>query len=91
MSQYPEHVKLKALKHKTEIVHEFLEWCQEQNPKLELMYFKDGDRDAFQLGIQETDQLLANFIGIDLKKIEEEKVQMLNEMRAMNAAPGGKQ
>jgi len=74
--QYPEHEKLKAEKHKTEIINEFFEWAENKHFELK--------KDGLSLTRTEYNNVLAEFIGVDLKKLEAEKVAMLDAMRKAN-------
>ena len=80
---WPEHARLIEQKHKTEIIHEFLEWCN--GKKIELGRWVErggyGD-DKFMPRVEKVDNLLAEFIGINLEELEREKRAMLSQMRA---------
>lgn len=80
MSDYPEHEKLSAIKDQTQTIHDFLEWCGQQG--IQLCEF-DERSDGYWPARRE-DDLLADWAGIDLKAIEAEKRQMLDQIRAMN-------
>lgn len=78
--KYPEHEKLKLVKDKSQVIGEFLvEWLPSQN--LTICEFTAGD---YFPAMRSTEQLLADFFGIDRKKLEEEKRQMLEEQRCLN-------
>lgn len=81
MSDYPEHDKLTAVKDQTEAIHDFLEWCAMRGA-IQLCEF-DERSDHFW-PIDSDDNLLAEWAGIDLKKLEAEKRQMLDRIREMN-------
>jgi hypothetical protein len=79
-TQYPEHVRLKAISQFSQKIGEFVDWLGESDIQL-----CKPDRYGYtpvRISIQ---KLLADFFNIDLDKIEEEKQQMLEEMRALNA------
>lgn len=78
---YPEHVKLKAIQAKSQACGEFLEWLDERG--IELGCWAEGRFDPYSY---RKTSLLAEFFGIDERKIEEEKRAMLDEMRRMNDA-----
>ncbi len=85
VEKYPEHIKLKAENHKTEIIHQFLEWVREEHGhELCSVYSRGGAIDFDTITTNECDALLAEFIGVDLDKIEAEKRAMIDEMRALN-------
>lgn len=70
--KYPEHEKLKAVSDKTQFVHDFLSFCEENN----IVLMKD-DRYARH------DELLYKFTGIDQWKLEDEKRAMLESLREL--------
>lgn len=74
MSKYPEHDKMHAIKDQSQAIGEFLEWCGERRWQL-----VDMDTD-FPVR-KRTEELLAEFFEIDLKKVEEEKLAMLASLR----------
>jgi hypothetical protein len=84
---YPEHEKLKLVRHKTQFVHDFLEQCGEEgvglcratdNPN------SRGDSDYCPIHRTERDKILYEFIQVDPNKLEKERVQMLDECRKNN-------
>ena len=83
---WPEHARLKEHNHKTEIIHEFLEWCKTE--KVELCMGGIGPQKdmylPFSAGL-DVDKLLAKFIGVNLEELEREKRAMLDQMRAANS------
>ncbi len=91
--KYPEHAKLTARNHETEIIHEFLEWLSYEKRTHLARHFKDvpglgrsgGDFSMILLGQQTRDAFMAEYIGVDTKVIEQEKRAMLDELRALNA------
>lgn len=81
--KYPECAKLKAEKYKTEIIHAFLEEVREKYEAfLCIPNFNDRSMDA--VSQREVDKWMANFIGVDMNKVEEEKCQMLEECHTTN-------
>jgi hypothetical protein len=94
MTEYPEHEKLSKIKDCSQLLGEFLDWAHGQD--LTLCWYDDGENDpdgepvfAHERGWRpcrdNIETLLSKFYGIDLRKIEAEKDQMLNEIRRMNA------
>lgn len=81
MSNYPEHEKLKALQGANQIVGNFIEWLGEAGYVI-AKYDDIGDLWSANRSI---DRLLAEHFEIDLDKLEEEKVAMLEEIRKANA------
>ena len=80
MGDYPEHDKLSAIKDQSQACGEFLEWLGSQGI---LLCSIPPDYDHTWLPIHRNVQdLLAEFFEIDLDKIEVEKRQMLDQLRA---------
>ena len=77
-AEYPEHAKLKEINHFSEKIHEFLEWLSEQGVYL----MRNDDADA--VFAEKEEKLLARFFGIDLKKLEGEKIRMIEKQRECN-------
>jgi hypothetical protein len=75
MSDFPEHDKLAAVQDQSQIVGEFMEWAEENG--YQLMAVDDGRPYGVAL-----EPVLADWLGIDLEKLDKEKRAMLNEMRA---------
>jgi len=78
--KYPEHEKLHAVKHLTQNIHDFLEWLGAEK-QIDLCEVTDADYGEFYPTSARTDDLIAEFFKIDLKKLEEEKLAMLEECR----------
>jgi len=95
----PEHEKLKYIQYKSQAIHEFIEWLSDtKDIRLMENYseefyennedFADAKREldydfAFPIRAKLTD-LVAEFYDIDLKKLEDEKLAMLEEIRRHN-------
>lgn len=104
MPEYPEHRKLEAIHHFSEKIHYFLEWLDEQDIHLMKEHnhtdaCKDDRSGRYACGygtdepmpLRESEQkLLARFFEIDLVKLENEKVEMLDGCRQANANKEGK-
>lgn len=73
---YPEHDKVRAHQTETETVGEFLEWCEEK--EIGLAYHDQDGR------VPRLEELLAAWIGVDLKKFRAEKDAMITELRRAN-------
>lgn len=93
--QFPEHEKMHAVKSRSQSIGEFLEWLRSEKGYVicERLRTSDGDEEEedddadyelvpANLGIT---KLLAEFFKIDLEKIEAEKRQMLDQLRAANS------
>jgi len=75
MRKYPEHEKLQEIADQSQTIGEFLE-C---NGYVLCQY--EEEIDEFVPHRNSIEQILAEYFGIDLKKIDQEKRQMLEEMR----------
>ncbi len=83
MAEYPEHEKLTAVKEKSQLLGEFLDWV-EQKGYVFCYYDSDGERgifDRYRPIHKPIEKWLAEFYEIDLKVLEEENQQMLAEIR----------
>ena len=98
MNEFPEHLKLDAVKDKSQAIGEFLEWLQANGVQLcrphkhtegcededfPIRKLICGYEDDSLVPIRDSiESLLASFFGIDPKKLEEEKQYMLRAIRA---------
>lgn len=80
MNKYPEHDKLKAVEKESQFLGGFLEWANEEG-----MFLAEYDDDIMRTVRKSTNTLLAEYLDIDLVKLEKEKQGMLAEIRKMNA------
>lgn len=79
--KYPECEKMMAVKDKSQVIGEFLEWLQyERSITVELCVRNDIHDKLFPFNFS-TEKLLAEFFNIDLNKVEKEKRQILDELR----------
>jgi hypothetical protein len=81
---YPEHEKLTALGDKNQVVGDFIKWLKKEG----YVFAKYGDRQGrYQEELFDHHPpmsfLLGNFFEIDPDKIEAEKEQMLQDLRAL--------
>jgi len=82
MSNYPVHEKLKEVQPISQAIHEFIFWLDETK-QIELAAREFGRTRLLPTTEKLTD-LVAQYLGIDRRKLEDEKVQMLEEMRKAN-------
>lgn len=75
---YPEHEKLKAVMGKSQCCGEFLEHLFSKG-----YYLAKYRNESLVAENRRIEDLLAEFFEIDLKKLEEEKLAMVEECRAM--------
>lgn len=88
--KYPEHVKMKPLTERSQIIGEFLDWLQHERDTA-LCELRDLGSDEWwpekqyipiSKGIE---ALLAEYYDVDMKVIEQEKREMIKELREANA------
>lgn len=79
MSDYPEHDKLVAVKDESQAVGEFLTTCG--YALCEWVEAEDEPNGYYPVAMS-IERILAKHYGIDLGKIEKEKRQMLEALRA---------
>lgn len=82
MSEYPEHDKLTKVKDQSQLIGEFLDWLGTQGIHLASYPYDDSEH-LWEL-FQTREELLAQRFDINLVKLENEKRQMLEEIRATN-------
>lgn len=75
---YPEHARLREVQQKSQAVHEFVYGLNEKG--IFLAHRLVGSDTVYPINKNLT-ELVAEFFEIDLKKLEEEKLDMLEEMR----------
>jgi septum formation topological specificity factor MinE len=90
MSDYPECDRMNAVKEKSQVIGEFIEWLQssqevtEEHESIILAHYprsrisSDPRLQRFQYTIEE---LLAKYFNIDLDKVEKEKRAILEALR----------
>ena len=92
-SKYPMHAKLAAVKDQSQACGDFLDWLSSKGLflaafhthktscyRLGLLTCGFSDRYPYRVGGQ-IDELLAQFFGVDLKKLELEKRKMAPSLR----------
>lgn len=92
--KYPEHLKLKAVRDKSQCVGEFLQWLSVEKNIYLSKYInsrppeEDEDEDDIPKVLVTITtpmlDLLSEFFEIDQKKLEDEKQEMLEEQRRLN-------
>ncbi len=79
--KYPECEKMQGVKDKSQAIGEFLEWL---NYEKHIILATAGDEENsgdLSMIHYSSEELLAEFFEIDLKKVEKEKQQILKEIR----------
>lgn len=86
-AKYPEHEKMKVEKAAYGLtdVASFLEWMDEQGWTICERDARDEYNPVEVALAPHREKLFAKYVGIDIKKIDDEKRAMLEECRAMNA------
>lgn len=79
--QYPELEKLKAVSDKSQDIGEFIDWLQTEKG----IFFGTWEGDNVKVVRASTESLLADYFGIDLKKVESEKNQIFQQLKNKNA------
>ena len=85
MEKYPEHAKLKAVQNVSQKIHEFVFWLQDEHG-ICLAHEEDEDfesetEDTLIPTSKNITDLVADFLEIDLKKLEDEKLALISEAR----------
>jgi len=87
MEKYPEHEKLRAVKPQSQVIGEFLD--QLGYLGFELGKWEDRpdwcDKAEFVPANEPIQSILSRYFEIDQKKLEEEKLQMIEEQRELNS------
>ncbi len=85
---YPEHTKLDGIKEKSQWLGEFLDWANEKGMHLHkyvgdetLSSASEGKHMALIRVNRSINDILSEFLDIDLRKLEEEKQLMLRELK----------
>ena len=83
--KYPEHEKLKEVQEQSQAIGDFLENMEYKGIELAEWghYFKGAPKSLVPIH-KSRQTILAEYFGIDLKKLEQEKQQMIEEMRALH-------
>jgi hypothetical protein len=77
----PECNKILAVKDKSQIIGEFIDWLKERN--IHLCTWLSGEEGEERLGYvnEDIETLLAQFFNIDLNKVEKEKQMILRDLQ----------
>jgi hypothetical protein len=77
---YPEHAKLSVIRDESQKCGEFLEWLEHEKGYT-LHHYVEGSEHAYPV-YESTQSLLAEFFGIDHKKLSAEKDAIINDYRS---------
>ena len=83
---YPEHEKLQEVVETSQAIGDFLDWLSSVKQIRFAKWVKDKTESGteFEVFVQQNMQITdwtAEYFGIDLKKLEQEKLAMLEELR----------
>lgn len=83
--RYPEHTKLDKVKDKSQAIADFIEWV-ENNKEIELCGYPPDSSELVPISCLyiSLKSLLAEFFGVDTKKLEDEKDLMLKDLKEIN-------
>lgn len=82
VDEYPEHEKLRAISDQSQTVGEFVEWMGQQGIHLGEYLHGEWSQARLVPTHRNTVDLLAEFFGIDQKRLEGEKRAMLASLQA---------
>ena len=80
--EYPEHEKLGKIKEQSQICGEFVDWLNTEK-EISLCSWSDEDNGLHYPTNIPLTKLLSDFFGIDQDKLEEEKLQILENHRKL--------
>lgn len=83
MSEYPEHDKLSAIRDQSQSIGQFLDWLLNEQGRYIASY--DRRDEVLEADYRSIEDWLARYFDIDRDKLEEEKRDMLDKMRAANS------
>lgn len=78
--EFPQHEKLKSIQKESQALGQFLDWLNSEGIALCQL----GERDHFFPIYKRTEVILANYFDIDLDLLEQEKLEMLKQLRGTN-------
>lgn len=87
LENHPECDKLLAVKDKSQPIGEFLDWLRNEKgiEFCRWMEAEDIEPEGYYPDYTRTEELLAEYFEVDLKKVEEERRAMLDDLRERNA------
>lgn len=82
--RYPECKKMAAVKNESQAIGSFLDWLEGED-----LFICNLEKEEYRPIHTTIEKLLAEYFEIDLDKVEEERRQILDELRSHNAAKNG--
>lgn len=88
--KYPEHAKLRAKRHITQGIKDFLDFCAEEvdDKRFSLCIWLKQREEWRDIGENELQDLMFKFIEVDRQEFYREKDRMLEELRKANGDRG---
>lgn len=83
VDEFPEHGKASALSDQSDLIRNFVLWLADDKNIFLGVWDK---HDRMDYSMETTDDLIAQFLGIDLKKLEEERGRILEDYRKFHAS-----
>lgn len=81
--KYPEHVKMQAVIDDAQIIGEFMDWLESEGYYIARYEEVEGySNPQLVVSMKRPDEFLSSYFGIDQQKVESEKRQILDELRA---------
>ena len=81
MNKYPEHEKMKKVQNDSQIIGEFLDWLRGEKGFSIASWTGNEGFERLTPIRKTTEELLAQYFEIDLRKVEQEKILILSEFR----------
>ena len=83
--------KMKAIQDKSQIIGDFIDWLNSEKKVYLAKYITrespfENEEDLVTWAVPNIEKLLAEFFKIDLQKIEQEKLQLLADIRGTKTA-----
>lgn len=80
--EFPQHERLEEVNGESQVIGQFLDWLQSEE---HVTLCRIGEHGHYYPTYERIEQTLANYFGIDLNQLEEEKLEMLKQLRGGRA------
>jgi hypothetical protein len=84
--EYPECEKMAAVREKSQVLSDFVDWLQTKGIHLAKWHDRGGADELFEIHTP-YDELFADYFGIDLKAVERERRAMLDSIQLAAGGP----
>ena len=81
MNKYPEHEKMKKVQDESQSIGRFLDWLRGEQGFSIASWVEDEEFEILSPIRKTSEQLLAQYFDIDLRKIEQEKILILSDFK----------